>query len=359
MGWFRRSDNVAASASGCTATAAAVGSVAWFAQNSAVGVGRARAMALPTISRARDVLASIVASCPIKQYGTQWNGEDLELLPLPPDAWMLRPDPSTTRSHTLAWTFDDLMFYGRAHWFVSSRYPSGYPASFTWLPAEYVTVTAALTVGNQPVGDYTIRFQGTEIPNRDVVNFWSPLEPALRVGVRTICTAERLENAAMRLATNPVGFGWLKVTSGEPMSAEELAELGTGWVDARTAIDGNSVGVLSADVDYIESNLDPSRLQLMEGRAQAALDLARVANVPPWIVGISIGGMTYSNVQEQNRQAVLYGALPFLEVIEQTLSSDQVLPPGRVVRLDRSAWLEAVAEMPAEIPNDQPQGVTR
>ena len=357
MGFFRRTRTDVAATGGCTATAAAVGSVAWFAQNSTVGVGRARAMALPTISRARDVLASIVASCPIKQYGTQWNGEDLELLPLPPDPWMIRPDQTSTRAHTLAWTLDDLLFYGRAHWYVTSRYPNGYPASFTWLPAEYVTVTANLTVGNQPVGEYTIRFQGTEVATRDVISFWSPLEPTLRVGVRTICTAERLENAALRLATNPVGFGWLKVTSGEPMSSEELAELGTGWVDARSALDGNSVGVLSQDVDYVESQMDPSRLQLVEARAQAALDLARVANVPPWIVGVAVGGMTYSNVQEQNRQAVLYGALPFLEVIEQTLSSDQVLPSGRIVRLDRSAWLEAVADSAANLPDNE--GVMR
>lgn len=315
VAWFRRSEKVAASA-GCTAAvAAAVGSPAWFAQSSTVGIGRARAMTLPTISRARDVLASIVASCPINQYGAAWNGEELEELPLPPEPWMLRPDPSTSRVHILGWTLDDLMFYGRAHWFVSQRYSNGLPAAFTWLPAEYVTVTASMMAGNAPVGTYTIQFQGTDVPLRDVVNFWSPLEPVLKVGVRTICTAERLENAALRLATNPIGFGWLKVTGGEPLTPEELSELGTGWVSARTTLDGNAVGVLSQDVDYVESSMDPSRLQLVEARAQSALDLARIANVPPWIVGISIVGMTYSNVMEQNRQALLYGALPFIECI--------------------------------------------
>lgn len=350
MGLFSRKAPEVAASVGCTATAAAVGSVAWFAQNSVVGVGRARAMALPTISRARDVLASIIGSCPIHQYGTQWDGEDVQELPLPPEPWMIRPDATTTRSHTLAWTFDDLFFYGRAHWYVTSRYANGFPASFTWLPAEYVTITANLVAGNHPIGEYTIMFQGTELERRDVVSFWSPLEPVLKVGVRTICTAERLENASLRLATNPIGFGWLKVTGGEPLTPTELEEIGTGWVDARSAQDGNAVGVLSQDVDYVESSMDPSKLQLVEARNQASLDLARVANVPPWIVGISIGGMTYSNVMEQNRQAVLYGALPFLDCIEQTLSSEQVTPRGRLVKLDRTVWLEE-ADMMRDTPD--------
>lgn len=345
-------DATVSASAGCTAAVGVAGT--WL--SSVCGTGRAAAMSLPTISRARDVQASLVASLPIRQYGTQWNGETLEELPLPPEQWMLRPDPNTTRQHIMSWTVDDLMFYGRAHWYVTSRYSTGFPASFQWLPAELTTVTAAMMAGNSPVGDWTFRFQGTEIPLRDVVSFWSPQAPLLDVGRRAIITSLRLEEAAERFASTPTAFGWLK-TSGEPMSTDELTDLASAWVTARET---NAVASLSEGVDWVESTMDPTRLQLVEARQHAALNEARLTNVPPWIVGVAVGGMTYSNVADQKAQAVLFGANPYIETIEQTLSSEQVTPRGRIVRLDRHAWLDnpldtAVHPVPAPAPN--PQGV--
>ncbi len=332
---------------GCTAGVGVGGT--WFANESVCGTGRALAMSLPTISRARDVLASLVGSLPIRQYGTQWNGEDLEELPLPPEPWMLRPDPNSTRAHIMSWTFDDLMFHGRAHWFVTSRYANGFPASFQWLPAADTTIQAMMFAGNQPVGEWTFRYQATEIPRRDIVSFWSPQEPLPKVGARGVLTAARLEQAAERFASTPTALGYLK-TSGEPLTTDELADLADAWATARQT---NAVASLSEGVEWVESSMDPSRLQLVEARTHADLNLARLANCPPWLVGVAVGGMTYSNVQDQTSQAVLFGALPYIETIEQTLSSPQVIPPGRIVRLDRGAWLDnplsdrPVADTPA------------
>ncbi len=118
MGLFRR--NVTASVSPCAPAALAVGGNGLVSAN--VGFGRARAMALPTIKRARDINASLIGSLPIRRFGTQWNGEYLEEIPLPPEPWQFRPDPKTTRAHTLSWTFDDMLFYGVAYWRVTRRY---------------------------------------------------------------------------------------------------------------------------------------------------------------------------------------------------------------------------------------------
>ena len=339
--------DVAASV-GCTAGVGVGG--AWFSNTSVCGTGRAVAMSLPTISRARDVQASLIGSLPIEQYGTQWNGESLEELPLPPEPWMLRPDPNTTRTHIMSWTVDDLMFHGHAFWYVTSRYANGFPASFQWLPAELCSIQAPFFAGNIPMGAWTIRFQGTELTRSDVVPFWSPQSPLLEVGGRAIMTALRLEEAAERFASTPTAFGWFE-TSGEPLSTDELGDLAQSWATARET---KAVAALSEGVKWVESQMDPTRLQLIEARQHSSLDQARLTNVPPWLVGVAVGGMTYSNVADQKAQAVVFGAAPLIECIEQTLSSDQVTPRGRIVRLDREAWLNNPLDQQQQSPDQPP-----
>jgi hypothetical protein len=307
----------------------------------AVGAGRSRAMQIPTISRARDLLASLVASLPIHHYGTQWNGEDLEEIPLPPEPWMLRPDPDSTRAHMLAWTFDDLFFHGRAYWYVASRYSTGFPASFQWLPADLMNLQSVLTAGNRPIGDYSLQFQGTDLPIRDVIVFYSPADPVLYDGARAIRTAEKLDRAAERFANTPAAFGWLAQKSGEPMSADELAALSEAWIEAR---ENNSIAALNEFVEWNESQMDPTRLQLLEARQHQALELARVCNVSPFLVGAPTGSsMTYQNAQMAQAQLAI-DAGPYIDAIEQTLSSDAVTPRGHLVRLDRSVWLDHAQE---------------
>lgn len=317
-----------------------------------VGVGRERAMSIPTISRARDVLASLIGSLPIHQYGTQWNGEVLEEIPLPPEPWMLRPDPNTTRAHILAWTFDDLFFHGRAYWYVSARYANGFPSAFQWLPAEYVSLDAAMFAGNMPIGSATVSFNGQQLARRDVIVFYSPVAGLLHVGRRAISTAERLDAAAERFAISEVPSGWLRQTGGEPMSGEELAALAEGFAASRRE---SQIAAFNEFVEYHESSMDPSRLQLVEARQYQALELSRLANVPAFVTGAPAGtGMTYQNARDARAQTVLFGALPYLECIEQTLSSEQVTPRGRIVRLNRDAWTDNPLDTPAPQPS-QPE----
>lgn len=297
-------------------------------------------MAIPAVSRSRDLLVSLIASCPIRQYGTQWNGEDLEEIPLPPDSWMLRPDPRTSRNHFLSWIADDLIFHGRAFALVTSRYATGFPASFAWLPASSVSVQAQMWAGNAPVTEVQdIRFNGVSLVLNDVVCFWGSSEPVIRCGARAIVTNERLDIAAQRFASSPIAFGWLKQVGGEPLSGEELAALAEGWAEAR---DSNTIAALNEFVTWEESSMDPSRLQLVEARKHQAVEIARLMSVPAYLINADSGSsMTYQNAQQASADLVQFGALPYLEVIEQTLSSDQVTPRGRVVRLDRSYWLDA------------------
>jgi len=304
-------------------------------------------MRIPTISRSRDLLASIISSTPLLHYAQEWNGTELVDRPLPPDPWMLRPDRRTTLAHTLSWVFDDLLFYGKAYLHIDARYSSGYPSAFSWMPAELVNLVTPSTEGNFPIGGITsLQVNGVPYPVEDFVIFYSPNAPLLEAGVRAILTAELLEKAAQRFASSPTAFGWLKVDSGEPLSGEELSDLAETWAEMRAGDNGTAVAALSSELSWHESTMDASKLQLVEARQHQALELARVANISPFLVGApGSSGMTYNNAQEMVRQ-LARDALPIMATIEGTLSSDQVLPPGQVVRFDRTVFAETTGSTP-------------
>jgi phage portal protein BeeE len=114
--------------------------------------------------------------------------------------------------------------------------------------------------------------------------------------------------------------------------------LADAWVTAR---ESNAIASLNQYVDFVESSASPEKLQHLESRQHQALELARLCNIPPYLVGApASNSMTYQNAAQAAADAVTFGALPYLEVIEGTLSSEQVTPRGRIVRLDRSAWLD-------------------
>ena len=301
----------------------------------AVWAGVERALGVPTISRARDLIASMIGSLDLKQYTLQWTGEDYEEIHIPGESWFTRPDPNVTRNFIMANTFSDLFFYGRAFWYVTSRYANGFPASFTWLPAG--SVTTPDQAGPQWFGpSKQVQFLGQEIDVNNVVQFLSPINGLLYQGQRAIDIAIRLDTAAKRFASNEIAAGYLQQTDGEPMGGDELAELASAWSTARSA---NAIGALNQYVKFVEFDSDPSKLQLHEGREHAALELSRVANVPAYLVGIPTGGMTYQNAQQARQDLYLFGAKPFICAIEETLSLDTVTPRGRHVRFDVDDYL--------------------
>lgn len=301
---------------------------------SGYAVGRERAMRIPTISRARDLICSMVGSLDLEHVLETWTGDTRTETVLRPEPWMVRPEKRCPRSVTMTWTTDDLMFLGRAHWRVSARRAvDGRPYGFERLPAASVMIEADAYAGTVPMGEYRLTYNGQTLEPNDVVSFWSPIEPLLRTAARSLFLAERLDQAATRYAVSPVAFGWLKQIGGEPLSADELDELAASWDDARTSPDAVTAA-LNEFIEYHESQMSPDRLQLTESREYAAKELGRLANAPGYLLNIDQSGMTYANAQQSRQDLWLFGAAPYGRAIIEQLSSDQVLPRDHYVRFE-------------------------
>lgn len=301
---------------------------------------RDRAMTLPVISRARDLIVSLVSSLPINEFTVQWDAASQEYIEmqLPGESWMTRPDPSVTRQFLIAWTVDDMMFHGYSVWYCTARNYEGRPSSFMRLPASGVSFP------DQPGTVLTampreIIYQGQQLDPRNCVVFLSPIQGLLSMGWRAIEIAHRLDDAAMRFATNEITAGYLQQTdNSEPLDGDELAELASAWQQARKV---SAVGALNSSVKWVEFQSDPSKLQLVEARQHAMLSLADVANIPPFLVGAPTNNsMTYTNAQDSQWLLYKYACAPYIQALSERLSMDDILPRGRFCRLDVSEFVD-------------------
>lgn len=301
-----------------------------------------RALSVPTVARAVGLITSTIGGLEVRQYVKQYTNGLPNRIYIEPERWQETPDPKCTRNFIIAQTVRDLMLEGRAFWYVTARYANGFPSAFTWLPAN--TVTTPDQVGPEWFGPAAeVLYQGVEVPVENVIQFLSPIPGMLYYGQRAIDIAVRLDEAAKRFATTEIAAGYLQQRDGEPMSGDELADLASAWAEARHT---RAIGALNQHVEWHEFKSNPSTLQLHEGRQHAAMELARVMQVPPWLVGLSVGGMTYQNSVEARRDLFLFGAKPFVDCIEETLSLNNVVPRGRYVELDITTYLAEASSDP-------------
>ena len=299
------------------------------------GPQRNRAMSVATISRARDLMASVIACMPLKMYNEMWNGDEMEQVNIAPRTWLRQPDPSVTYNFLMAWTFDDLFFYGRAFWYITARTQDGYPTAFTRLPAGSVTTQdQSGPVWFAPSNE--VYFQGNMIDPKDLVQFLSPVQGIVYMSEQTVATALKLEAARYRNAESSIPAGVLKQTGGEPLSATELADLASAFNAARAT---NQTAALNEFLSYTETTATPDKMLLIDAANYQALECARLTNVPPYLVGVSTGSYSYQSSEQARADLYIFGVKAYADCIAATLSQNNVLPRGTYVKFDADEYL--------------------
>ena len=345
MAIFNRSVNKAAISPQPTKAAAAGGT---FYQNNNAGAqlvgqyysyvegtARNRAMSVPTISRARDLMASVIGCMNLKMYTEMWNGEEMEKMPLAPRTWLRRIDPTLPNNFILSWTFDDLFFFGRAFWYITSRTADGYPSSYTRLPAAMVqTLDQAGPVWFAPSKD--IVFNGGGLDPNDVVQFLSPIQGIIYMSETAVATALKLEGARYRNSSSAIPAGILRQTGGEPLSAQELADLAAAFNAARET---NQTAALNEFVTYTETLTSPDKMLLIDSAEFQGKELARLCNIPMYLAGFDVGSYAYTSSAEARMDLWTFGVRAYADCIAGTLSQNNILPNGSYVEFDVEQYL--------------------
>jgi hypothetical protein len=295
-------------------------------------------MSIPTVTRARDLICGTISSLQLEEYRWMWNGDDMEQVSQAPRSWLARLDKGVPNNFLLAWLTDDLLFFGRGFLYVTERYADGYPKNFTRMPANMVTTV------DQPGPVFygpskQIEFNGQMVDYRDVVQFISPNQGLIYTTPKAIETALKLEQARYRNALTSIPSVVLRQTGGEPLSGKELADLAAAFDQARI---NNQTAAVNEFIEVKESFATPDKMMLNESIEYSSKDLCRSIGVPPYLLGIATGSYSYTNSESARQDLYIFGLKPLITCIEETLSSDNVLPHGTGVRFDIDDYLESV-----------------
>ena len=195
-----------------------------------------------------------------------------------------------------------------------------------------------------------IMFSGLPIDHRDVVQFISPIQGLLYTSPNAVLTSLKLEQARLRNSSSLLPTGVLRQVAGEPLSETELQQLGQSFEAARLT---NSVAVLNEFVTYTETNSDASKQMLVAASEYQALEIARLANCPPYLLGVATGSYSYQNSTQARQDLYMFGAKLFMDCIAETLSMGNVLPRGTYCKFDIENYLSesylSEYDTPAEV----------
>lgn len=332
----RTPQKAAAAASGQNLGAKSINDFTTYSQSEA----RARAMSIPTVARARDLICATIGTLYLEEFRWMWNGDEMEEVAQAPRSWLARLDKGVPNSHLFSWLADDLLFFGRGFLFVTDRYADGFPKNFTRMPAQLVTTR------DQPGPVFwgpskNISFNGQPVRYEDVIQFLSPSQGLIYTTPKSIETALKLEQARYRNALTSIPSVVLKQTGGEPLSGQELADLAAAFDQARL---NNQTAAVNEFIDVKESFATPDKMMLNESVEYTSKDLCRAIGVPVYLLGIETGSYSYTNSASAREDLYVFGMKPIMTCIEDTLSSDNVIPHGTGVRFSTDEYLAGVGD---------------
>ena len=248
----------------------------------------------------------------------------------------------------IAGVAEDLIYDGRGYWLVlardgqaTERNPDGFPVRARWIPTTMIEPELTRNTGAYSrLEGYRIEGIRGLVDPEDVIRFDAPIGGVLARGGDAIGNALELEAKAARLARVDLPAGVI-TNEGADVSDTEAEEIVDRFETARAE---HTVAFLQ-NASYERTELSAEDLQLVEARANAATDMARLHNVPVALVSASPSGgasaMLYANLAPMLTLLVSTAVAPYLSAIEQTLSRDDVSPQGQSVAFDVPTFLRS------------------
>jgi hypothetical protein len=279
-------------------------------------VTRAEAITVPAVTAARKLIVSRIARLPL--VALDKNGP---LVDQP--TFLYRTNGATTPWHRMAWTLDDLLFYGWSLWSVV-RGTEGQILDATRVPPEWWSINA----------DNAIEINGTVVEDpASVILFPGPDEGLCVFACRTIRAAKNVEDAWAGRIRNPVPLVDLHRTSDNEMTADEVAEMIDDFTMARRDVNG-AVTSTPTDVE-LKVFGEQASSYLVEARNAVRLDIANMTGLPAESLdgSLSTASLTYTT-QEGARTELADALHGWGDPIQSRLSQDDVVPRGQRVRFD-------------------------
>lgn len=284
-------------------------------------VTRAMAMSIPAVAKARQILVAQVSRYPLRVY------TETGLAPNQP-SWTTRTDGGVSPWHRMAWTVDDLIFYGWSCWAVR-RGEDTFPLDMERIPVERWAVN----------DDRQILVDGRPVQADSVVLIPGPFEGLLKIGSRTLLGGARLESSWVNKAENPVPIVELHETGPDEMAEGEPETFVADYLAARNDPKGTVAYTPNRIQLITHGQNDPE--MFIQARNSLRIDVGGILGIPASLMdaSLSTASLTYSTQEGQRNEFADYTLPYWMDPIAARLSLDDVVPRGSRVRFDLAELL--------------------
>lgn len=303
----------------------------WRAQ----AVARNVALRIPAMRRGRAALLTPATFGLRARQGGELLAEDDARC-----AWLRQPEPNRTRFNTLALVIDDGIWHDKA----VVRATSTIGGTTAYVERIHPQRWTAIYAANDPDTVAAWQVDGKQYtPGQFALAGFVAFDFASLGGLRLfgfelLSLYGDLQAAAGRYARAPHPHAILKNESGDQLTDDEITALLDDWDWAR---ENRGTGYLDG-MDYQPVGYSAKDLQLTEAREHAALEVARLLQLPAFAVDAKGGdSMTYANIVDR-RKDLVEALRPWTTVLTQTMSMDVRLDgaPPRGLLLPRGVRAE-------------------
>lgn len=296
-------------------------------------IGRADALTIPGVFKARAVLLSLLAGAPLVAF----NAAELEAaedegrdpVPLPRDeqpAWLTRTSGAVSPWHRMALTLDDHIFYGWSLW-ARLNDDDGNVVDVERIPKERWKFDDTMRVLVDRAGDGNFG----SVDESEIVLIPGASEGLLAYATRSLNGAIALEEAWVERAKNPVAMTELHQTQESNLKPEEAKQTVDDWNAARRA--GGGAAFTPWDIEARDHGQVAADLYV-EGRNGSRIDVANFFNMPTSLLdgSVSTASLTYSTQEGDANEVLIYTVPYWRDPIVGRLSLDDVAGEDIVIR---------------------------
>ena len=290
-------------------------------------------LSIPAAYRCVQLISDSIGSLPFGAFR-----DDQRLDPTP--AILRQPDPNQTRVETLASAVSSLVIRGNAYFLL------GNPDRFNFYQTAILLSPDAVTVQMDQTGTISYQINGRTYDTSEILHIrGGVVTPGSITGAgplqlqrRTLGLSLAGDESASEMHVNgsiPSGV----INSPSELSQDEATELKNAFLKAHAGRQ-KSPAVLSGGLSYQPLSFSPDDLQLLESRRFSAEQICTIFGVPAHMVGVPISSSkTYSNVQQDARNFILFTLRGYMSRIEQAFSG--LLPRGQVALFDTDDFQRA------------------
>lgn len=283
---------------------------------------RSAAMRIPAIARGRNVMVSSVARNPLVAMRVDQRIE-------PQPTWLSAATGGTSPQLRMAWTVDDLIFYGRSLWWRengSDNFPLG---------------AQRVDIGDWSINDDNrVEVNGEVVEDpRQIIVFFGLHEGILSYGCEAIGDIRALYAAVRKRLRNPIPGLDLHQTGGTPMLDDEIDALIARWAKAREGVNG-AIGYTSQYIEAKPMSGGDDGALMIDARNAAAVDAARMIGVSASVIDATSpkASLNYETTENRNAELVDRDIALYMDPIAWRLSLDDVTPHGTRIAFDTSAF---------------------